>query len=53
MQGKFPPVLVHQYCIDVPLTVNDVRKVVTTKLTAQAKQAVKAGSGHTPAANGH
>ena len=38
MQGQFPQVLVNQYSTDVPLTVNDVRKVVTAKLKAQAKQ---------------
>lgn len=45
LQGTFPPVLVNQYSTDVPLTVNDVRKVVTAKLKAQAKQAAKAGNG--------
>ena len=42
VQGQFPQVLVNQYSTDVPLTVNDVRKVVTAKLKAQAKQAAKA-----------
>ena len=41
VQGQFPQVLVNQYSTDVPLTVNDVRKVVTAKLKAQAKQAAK------------
>lgn len=45
MQGQFPQVLVNQYSTDVPLTVNDVRKVVTAKLKAQAKQAAKGCAG--------
>ena len=33
--------LVDRYSTDVPLTVNDVRKVVMLKLKAQEKQAAK------------
>lgn len=39
MQGTFPPALVNQFTNDVPLTVHDVRKVVTKKLAMQAKMA--------------
>lgn len=53
LQGKFPTYLVNQYSTDVPLTVNDVRKVVTAKLKAQAKAADKATSGSVLAQNGH
>ena len=53
LQGKFPTYLVNQYSTDVPLTVNDVRKVVTAKLKAQAQAADKASNGPVLAENGH
>ena len=53
LQGKFPTYLVNQYSTDVPLTVNDVRKVVTAKLKAQTNAADKAASGSVLAQNGH
>ena len=38
-QGTFPPVLVNKFVNDVPLTVDDVRKVVMAKVAKAAKQA--------------
>ena len=42
VQRNLPKMLVDRYSTDVPLTVNDVRKVVMLKLKAQEKQAAKA-----------
>ncbi|KAK9917989.1 hypothetical protein WJX75_000296 [Coccomyxa subellipsoidea] len=35
LKGKFPPALVNQFTQDVPLTINDVRRVVMKKLASQ------------------
>ena len=45
LQKNLPKMLVDRYSTDVPLTVNDVRKVVMLKLKAQEKQAAKASVG--------
>ena len=45
LQKNLPKMLVDRYSTDVPLTVNDVRKVVMSKLKAQEKQAAKASMG--------
>ncbi len=45
LQKNLPKMLVDRYSTDVPLTVNDVQKVVMLKLKAQEKQAAKASVG--------
>lgn len=53
LQKNLPKMLVDRYSTDVPLTVNDVRKVVMLKLKAQEKQAAKASTALNGGKAGH